>query len=291
MNKPNDFETPLTSGPEATAPVYPHSASAQSDAAPPATPSKTSSVGTSVAPAQPRRRVGSITLGASLIAAGVFFLLYYFVPSFNWMLVLKIAPAIGLILLGCEVLVFAVRPGHWKYDFVSVLVCLALMCCCFGMTLLPALWAEIDPARQRSIDRLLDDYVSLVYTNIQQSEASIALKDINGHLSLNTGLDLQTTEELAQCTESERYLRLDVSLFGPYENADQFAQDCHRLTDAIRKTGISPNYLYFYTDVSGSADEYFLSLNGSIQQNWTAEQMAVQTTVLSSVALDEENAP
>lgn len=31
---------------------------------------------------KPLRRVGSLTLGACLIAAGVFFLLYFFVPGF-----------------------------------------------------------------------------------------------------------------------------------------------------------------------------------------------------------------
>lgn len=73
---------------------------------------------------KPLRRVGSLTLGACLIAAGVFFLLYFFVPGFDVQLTLKIAPAVALVLLGCEVLFFAARPGRWKYDFVSVLVCL-----------------------------------------------------------------------------------------------------------------------------------------------------------------------
>mgnify|MGYP000411734148 CR=1 FL=1 len=41
----------------------------------------------------PRRRVGSLTLGACLIAAGIFFLCYYFVPGFDWQLVVRIAPA------------------------------------------------------------------------------------------------------------------------------------------------------------------------------------------------------
>lgn len=67
----------------------------------------------------PRRRVGSLTLGACLIAAGIFFLCYYFVPGFDWQLVVRIAPAAALVLLGCEVLFFAARPGRWKYDFVS----------------------------------------------------------------------------------------------------------------------------------------------------------------------------
>ena len=79
----------------------------------------------------PLRRVGSVTLGVCLIAAGVFFLGWYFVPGVDWKLILKIAPAAGLILLGGEVLFFAARPGRWKYDFWSVLICLVLMGGCF----------------------------------------------------------------------------------------------------------------------------------------------------------------
>ena len=63
---------------------------------------------------KPLRRVGSLTLGACLIAAGVFFLLYFFVPGFDVQLTLKIAPAVALVLLGCEVLFFAARPGRWN---------------------------------------------------------------------------------------------------------------------------------------------------------------------------------
>ena len=80
----------------------------------------------------PVRRVGSVTLGVCLIAAGVLFLCYFFVPNFNWELALKIAPAAGLILLGCEVLYFAAKPQRWKYDFLSVVLCLMLMVCTFG---------------------------------------------------------------------------------------------------------------------------------------------------------------
>ena len=50
----------------------------------------------------PKRRVGSLTLGFCLIAAGIFFLCYYFVPGFDWQLTLRIAPAAALILLGCS---------------------------------------------------------------------------------------------------------------------------------------------------------------------------------------------
>ena len=39
---------------------------------------------------QPLRRVGSFTLGVYLIAAGIFFLLAYFVPGVDWKLMLRL---------------------------------------------------------------------------------------------------------------------------------------------------------------------------------------------------------
>ena len=103
---------------------------------------------------QPLRRVGSFTLGVCLIAVGIFFLLTYFVPGFDWKLMLKIAPAAGLILLGGEVLFFAARPGRWKYDFWSVLICLVLMGGCFCLSLLPVVWDELGPERNQASMKL-----------------------------------------------------------------------------------------------------------------------------------------
>ena len=109
----------------------------------------------------PVRRVGSLTLGFGLMAVGVFFLCYYFVPQFNWELALKIAPAAGLILLGCEVLYFAARPQRWKYDFLSVLLCIVLMVSAFGGACLMAafdfalrrgeFWIEYDARQERDL--------------------------------------------------------------------------------------------------------------------------------------------
>ena len=65
----------------------------------------------------PVRRVGTLTLGVCLIVCGVLFLCYFFVPHFNWELALKIAPAAGLILLGCEVLYFAAKAPALEVRF------------------------------------------------------------------------------------------------------------------------------------------------------------------------------
>ena len=76
---------------------------------------------------KPLRRVGTLTLGVCLIAAGTLFLLAR-VPA---------RPAVaghlagaaggGLILLGCEVLYYSARPGACRCDFGSVVLCLLMM--------------------------------------------------------------------------------------------------------------------------------------------------------------------
>ena len=66
---------------------------------------------------KPLRRVGTLTLGVCLIAAGTL-------------------PAAGLILLGCEVLYYSARPGACRCDFGSVVLCLLMMGGCFGVSTL-----------------------------------------------------------------------------------------------------------------------------------------------------------
>ena len=85
---------------------------------------------------KPLRRVGTLTLGVCLIAAGVLFLLARFLPGLPWLVIWQVLPAAGLILLGCEVLYYSARPGACRCDFGSVVLCLLLMGGCFGISTL-----------------------------------------------------------------------------------------------------------------------------------------------------------
>ncbi|MFR4264357.1 MAG: hypothetical protein ACLT2X_05795 [Faecalibacterium prausnitzii] len=85
---------------------------------------------------KPLRRVGTLTLGVCLIAAGVLFLLCRFLPGLPWMVIWQVLPAAGLILLGCEVLYYSARPGACRCDFGSVVLCLLMMGGCFGVSTL-----------------------------------------------------------------------------------------------------------------------------------------------------------
>ena len=244
---------------------------------------------------QPLRRVGSFTLGVCLIAAGIFFLLAYFVPGVDWKLMLKIAPAAGLILLGGEVLFFAARPGRWKYDFWSVLACLVLMAGCFGLSLLPVVWDELGPERNQASMKLSQQYTAEAYDRIKTAAPEVRVKDIRG----NAYLYSSKTETLRDLDAGGGHLSLTVVLFGDYDSVQAFAQDCRRVTDAVQQCSALPDELRIawapdndpgQSLTAGTlqrVEQYTLELDGIAQLDWTAEQMAKQTEI--QYLLDEEN--
>ena len=243
----------------------------------------------------PLRRVGSFTLGVCLIAAGIFFLLTYFVPGFPTQPVLRIVPAAGLVMLGGEVLFFAARPGHWKYDFWSVLICLVLMAGCFCLSLLPVVWDELGPERNQASMKLSQQYTADAYAQIRKSDPDAPVKDISGNVYLYTGA-VKTLEDI---DGGSGYVTLDVELSGSYGSAEQFAQACRSMTDAVQQCRPQPDTLIFAwspdndpgqslgTGTLQQVEQYTLKLVGIAQLDWTADQMAKQTEV--QYLLDEEN--
>ena len=243
----------------------------------------------------PLRRVGSFTLGVCLIAAGIFFLLTYFVPGFPTQPVLRIVPAAGLVLLGGEVLFFAARPGRWKYDFWSVLICLVLMGGCFCLSLLPVVWEEISPQRRQTELRLGQEYTVEAYDRIKTAAPEVRVKDIRG----NAYLYSSKTETLRDLDAGDGHLNLTVELFGDYDSVQAFAQDCRRVTDAVQQCSALPDELRIAWSPDNDpgqslaagtlqrVEQYTLELVGIAQLDWTADQMAKQTEV--QYLLDEEN--
>ena len=243
----------------------------------------------------PLRRVGSVTLGACLIAAGILFLLTYFVPGFPAQPVLRIVPAAGLVLLGGEVLFFAARPGRWKYDFWSVLICLVLMGGCFCLSLLPVVWEEISPQRRQTELRLGQEYTAEAYDRIKMAVPEVRVKDIRG----NAYLYSSKAETLRDLSAGNGHLSLTVELFGDYDSVQAFAQDCRRVTDAVQQCSAlldelriawAPDNDPGQSLAAGTlqrVEQYTLELDGIAQLDWTVEQMAKQTEV--QYLLDEEN--
>ena len=246
---------------------------------------------------QPLRRVGSFTLGVCLIAAGIFFLLAYFVPGFDWQLVVRIAPAAALVLLGCEVLFFAARPGRWKYDFVSVLVCLGLIAVCMCLSFLPMVWSEIDPVRGQNEMKLSKAYTTQVYEALRKENPDLRLRDVYTDLYLYSN-DVNALQEMQP---GDGHLSLTVMLYGPYDSTGAFAQDCRSVAGTVRAGTLQPDELRIVwspdNDPGQSLDsgtlqrveQYTLELDGTVQLDWTADEMERQVEV--QYLLDEENEP
>ena len=245
----------------------------------------------------PRRRVGSLTMGACLIAAGIFFLCYYVVPGFDWQLVVRIAPAAALVLLGCEVLFFAARPGRWKYDFVSVPVCLGLIAVCMCLSFLPMVWSEIDPARGQNEMKLSKAYTTQVYEALRKENPDLRLWDVYTDLYLYAN----SVDDLQELQPSDGHLSLTVMLYGPYDSTGAFAQDCRSVAGTVRAGTLQPDELRIVwspdNDPGQSLDsgtlqrveQYTLELDGTVQLDWTADEMERQVEV--QYLLDEENEP
>ena len=73
-----------------------------------------------------QRRVGTFTLGAVLVAAGILMAVSLFWPQLDLRWTLKAAPLI-LIALGAETLLAARGGGKVKYDWVGMVLCFVLV--------------------------------------------------------------------------------------------------------------------------------------------------------------------
>ena len=76
---------------------------------------------------RPARRVGTLTMGLTLVTAGVCMLVSMFFPALEMTLVLQASPVI-LISLGLETLLAARGGGKVKYDWVGMILCCVLVC-------------------------------------------------------------------------------------------------------------------------------------------------------------------
>lgn len=75
----------------------------------------------------PVRRVGTLTFGVTLVAAGVLMIVSLFYPLIDLSIALKVSPVL-LILLGIETLLAARGGGKVKYDWVGMVLCFVIVC-------------------------------------------------------------------------------------------------------------------------------------------------------------------
>ena len=174
------------------------------------------------------------------------------------------------------------------------------MTACMCLSFVPVVWSQIDPSRQQTEAKLSKAYTAGVYDALREEVPGIGLQDVYTDLYLYTS----TVDDLQDLEPGDGNLRLQVTLFGPYASAEDFARDCRAVTSVIQKQAVQPDALIFECDVSGSdatvrkdldagslqqTQDYELELYGTTQLDWTVEQMTRQTSVTD--LLTEENEP
>lgn len=215
------------------------------------------------------RRVGTFTMGVSLIVAGISICAALALPAFNILLVAKLAPLV-LVALGCEILWWSTHQGEVriKYDFLSMLVCFCLLCGSVGAAMVPTLWRYYGPDRSMTERRLANELADTAYPALK----GMGLRNLSVNISLS-GIEFDPDMGLDQLTAQD-YVSVNVSLRGPFEGADDFAESCHQVLGVLRGLNIKMRYVDF--QASDELNRYYLDVYSIYDWDASAGQLAEQ---------------
>lgn len=218
-------------------------------------------------PKPPVRRVGTVTMGVVLILGGCTALAALLVPGFNWMLMLKLSPAI-LIVLGLEVIWFGTHQNgaRIKYDFLSMVVCLLMLGGAVGIGLaVPA----VDYLRSRELAE-----IHLEQQLIEQTFEPFQKLGVGG---ISTGFSLTDwpldPERKLQDLQGREFSHLSVELLDPCQGEAEFAKKCAQITQVLNEKKIAPRWMSISGHGTGTRETFHLNLEGPYGLHLTAEQM------------------
>lgn len=223
-----------------------------------------------VLPAPPRRppvrRVGTVTLGLSLIVTGLAITAYFFVPGFDIVSVAKLAPLV-LVFLGAEVLwASARRKGEerLRLDFLAAFVSFVLICASLCAATLPAVWRWYGPDRSSTEKRLSDELEEQLHAAFQGQD----VLDCNGWVNLG-GYEFDREMTLADL-RAEDHAGANITLGGTVANGDEFAARVAALLPALRDAGVDRAYFYWSDD----DETWDLDLDGVFDMNADATRLS-----------------
>lgn len=228
-------------------------------------------------PPQKVRRVGTLTMGLSLIAAGVLLIASFFLPLDGIFFVLRFSPLI-LIFLGIEMLIANFKKDvKIKYDFLSVIVSLILITIALLCAFIPH-YVMLEQASEQKSSLLTSQLDAETYEKLKTRS------DISAFNSyVNLTVDFQNYDNLPDTLQELRpldYVQFRVAFKGGFASRDAFAAACREVLDLIQPLAPHINYFSFHSvdDPSGTAystdTTYSLWLNSSYQMNWSAAEMS-----------------
>lgn len=214
----------------------------------------------------PVRRVGTVTLGLSLIVTGLAITAWFFVPGFDIIFVAKLAPLV-LVFLGAEVLWASVRrkgEERLRFDFLAAFVAFVLICASLCAATLPAMWRWYGPDRSSTEQRLSDELEEQLHTAFQGQD----VLDCSGWVNLG-GYEFDREMTLADL-RAEDHAGANITLGGTVKNGDEFAARVAALLPALRDAGVDRAYFYWSDD----DESWDLDLDGVFDMNADATRLS-----------------
>lgn len=213
------------------------------------------------------RRVGTITMGISLIIAGVLALYAMFHPSFDIWSVLKYIPVV-FIFLGLELLTnYFIHTGErLQYDVVSTVLCFFLIFAVIGIAAIPQFQEYFGPQRYQLEQRLGAEAYDESYSALSQN------KDI---VSLHTSVHLYGEENNASLTTSSlgpgAVVDYQFVLKAGYANKAAFAAACADILQTIQPPGEAQFNVSFESE--DKAATYHLEIGDQFSKNLDAASL------------------
>ena len=263
MTEQERMDLPTNGQPDA-APTPEPAGAAQPEAAP--APAAQPAPAPAPARRPPVRRVGTVTLGLSLIVTGLAITAYFFVPGFDIIFVAKLAPLV-LVFLGAEVLwASARRKGEerLRLDFLAAFVSFVLICASLCAATLPAVWRWYGPDRSSTEERLSDELEEQLHTAFQGQD----VLDCSGWVNLG-GYEFDREMTLADL-RAEDHAGANITLGGTVANGDEFAARVAALLPALRDAGVDRAYFYWSDD----DESWDLDLDGVFDMNADATRLS-----------------
>ena len=220
------------------------------------------------------RRVGTLAFALVLILAGVLLMVYQLVPRFNLLQIVKFSPII-LVVLGIEMLVYSAKPDVLvKFDWLAMLGTAFTLCVVGAAALLPLAVSEWGPARSSAISRIETEKVDALYSALT---ADPELKAKTGYCGVNVWFNhgaggSYTLQSGDDCV-------LNVTLTGPYADAESFAADCIGIMQlaADKDLGFT-SYHFSSGEDTDDGISYYLDCVASYPAGLTAAQVARRVT-------------
>lgn len=222
------------------------------------------------APEAPRvRRVGTFTMGITMILVGLLIVCSMFGWGMQLEWVFRLAPLI-LVALGVEVLVGAFSKGtKLKYDFLSIFVCGILTLAALGFSAVPFVLQYFGPTHEQAERRV----ESQVYEKVLNSMPGDGLEALN--VSAVMQRPVQDAENVS--LQAGDYLTVSVTLSASDE-AD-FLAKAGKINAALADVKASSVSVY-YTSTVKDGTKWELQVYDRLQLDDTADQMKPRLHVL-----------